>query len=429
MELTTAMGAGWVGGLILNIMPCVLPVLFFKVQGLVHSRDASARERRRDGLAYLLGTWVVFGAFAALMITIRASGKAMGWGMQMQNPAFVGFVVTALFLFGLNSLGVFELYFTVSGGHGQRGGFTASFVDGALITLVSTPCSAPFLGTAATAALAMDTAWWETLLLFVSVGTGLSTPILLISFVPGANRLLPRPGNWMNVFKALTGVTLMGAAVWFFESLQKQVTPESANRFLWFLLALGLLARGYQVMAHQGYANTKRRLIMAAGLVGLTAMAVGFIRFEAPAAAGPVTTAEIAAATAVPSSVQADKIVWTAFNGAVKTQAAAIGRPIFVDFTADWCASCKTFEKSHIETEGVRAALDKTRILAAKADLTGDVPELWEALNKLGRNGLPTYVIYKPDGTHDLLPEGPPSTLVQRLEAASADFPPAKFTQ
>ena len=426
MELLTNIGAGIIGGLILNIMPCVLPVLAFKVQGWVHQADTSQSDRRKDALAFLAGTWVTFGLFAALVTALRASGQHLGWGMHMTNSGFVAFLVALLFVFGLNAVGVFQLNFSMGGSGAHKDSLWTSFSHGVLITLVSTPCSAPILGAATAAALAQDATWYDTLVLFWSIGLGLSLPVLAVGFVPAASRLIPRPGNWMNTFKYLVGFTLFGAAVWLYATLQKQVTPESANDFLWFIWCLTMVlwlkekTSGLDVSrgrhwAHQG------------GLLGLAVLAgVVFVNIdprEAPGAAvAPVVVVSAEAQGPVP-----DEVPWVPFSGKVREAAMQRGQPVFVDFTADWCASCKVFEKTHIEVASIRQKLHETGILAAKADLTVDNKELWGLLNEIGRTGIPVYVIYLPDGSYDLLPEGPPLSLDARLDAAAKRFPRSQF--
>lgn len=426
MDLLINLGKGTLGGLILNVMPCVFPVLFFKIGSLIEHREASDRVRRLDAVAYLVGTLITFAGFAALVIALRAAGESLGWGMQMQNPAFVAGLVALLFIFGLNSVGVFHLNLAI-GSAGGKGGPLASLLDGVLITLVSTPCSAPFLGGAAAAALASDALWWETLLLFWSVGLGLALPIVLIGFIPPLARLLPRPGAWMETFKILVGFTLFGAAIWLFATLQEQVTPESANDLLWVLLvAAGALWLKERIgLSHlAGLRRYAAQLLVVGGAVGFTAW---YLRLEG--ASAPVLAPPDLAAAPVSGGpvVVPDNVVWTPFTEEVKAQALARGQPVFVDFTATWCASCKVFEKTHINVHEVRKALAETGIMAAKADLTKPESDLWGTLNKLGRSGLPTYVIYLPDGQHDLFPEGPPLGLARKLRDVSARFPPDKF--
>lgn len=426
MDFAINLGFGVLGGLILNVMPCVFPVLFFKLSRLVEHADEHPAELRRDALAYLGGTFVAFAAFAAGVVALRAVGETVGWGMHMQNAGFVAGLVLLLYVFGLNALGVFELRIGFSGAGSYRG-WKASFVDGLLITLVSTPCSAPFLGGAAAAALAEYATWYETLALFLAVGFGLALPVLLISLVPALNRLLPRPGPWMTTFKMFTGFTLIGAALWLFETFDKQVSAAASQGFLYFLLAVGVALWLLRHFEELGWEGARRRLGRLSSLAVIILAGVAFVRFE-PAAAGPDPAEALAAVRSrVSPSVADDRIVWTPFSAEIKRTVLEQGRPIFVDYTADWCASCKTFEKTHIETATIREALSDTLVLAAKADLTRPDDALWDELKALGRSGLPAYVIYYPDGTHDLLPEGPPLTLERRLRTAAEKFPPERF--
>ena len=429
VELFNQIVAGLVGGLILNIMPCVLPVLAFKVQGWIHQADASHAERRKDALAFLAGALVTFAAFALVVIILRSSGQSIGWGMHMQNSGFVAFLVALLFIFGLNAIGVFELSFAMADGGTSQEGFWASFSHGALITLVSTPCSAPILGAATAAALAQDAAWYETLVLFWSIGVGLSLPVLAVGFIPRASALIPRPGSWMNTFKMLVGFTLFGAAIWLFGVLQKQLTIDASQNFLWFLLllALGLwMQEQVRNSVREGLDRFIRRTIP---LLSIVVAGIVFLDLEHPqrpdALPNDVNLVEVTRT----QKGEPNTLRWVAYSDQVKAKAMKRGQPIFVDFTADWCASCKAFEKTHIETPSMIKVFSKTGILAVKADLTKSDDAMWDVLAQLGRNGLPAYVIYLPDGTHDLLPEGPPLSLKERLEAAGKRFPQVNFKE
>jgi thiol:disulfide interchange protein DsbD len=414
MEFLLALSFGFLGGLILNIMPCVFPVLIFKVSSWIEQADESVASRRADSLGFLVGCLLCFSVFAAAVIALRSGGQSIGWGMHMQNPIFVSGLIILLVGFGLNCAGLFEITLSAGGG-AQQSGWMGSVIDGALITLVATPCSAPFLGSAAAAALASDAAWWETLLLFWSVGLGLAFPVLLIGFVPLVGKLLPRPGAWMESFKVLVGFTLLGAAVWLFGVLQKQVTPGSANDFLWFLLffSLALWIVGRWGALHQ---TPRTRWIGHGSALALT-LAAGFvfIAFEKPVKA---KAAQVASDGKVKATTL-DELVWVDYDPALVTKTLASGQAIFLDFTADWCASCKTFEKTHLNTKATRKVFVETHTMTMKVDLTSDEGE-WDFLAKFGRSGLPAYVILMPDGSHDLLPEGPPLTLHDRLKLAAA---------
>ena len=419
--------AGIVGGLILNVMPCVLPVLAFKIQGWVYQAESESIDRRTDALVFLAGCLVTFSVFAIVITVMRTSGQTIGWGMHMQNSGFVAFLVALLFAFGLNAVGVFELAFAVNDSGVPNEGLWASFSHGALITLVSTPCSAPVLGAATAAALAQDATWYDTTILFWSIGLGLSLPVLIVGFVPAASKLIPRPGNWMNTFQIFVGFTLFGSAVWLFGTLQRQVSVSSSNDFLWFLLCLSIGLWFIEQTRRSDAEGIMRPLRHLAVLGGLVVAGFSFLHLDPPEkTTAPTAEVDLAAAT---DSVEnaSGHIQWIPFTEKLKAAAAKRGQPVFVDYTADWCASCKTFEKTHLEIDSVIKKFAETRILTAKADLTNHSDELWAALAKLGRNGLPAYVIYMPDGTFDLLPEGAPVSLPERLDAAAKKFPSSGF--
>ena len=420
MELLSNIVAGILGGLILNVMPCVLPVLAFKVQGWVLQSSVSPAERRKDALAFTAGAVITFIGFAALVISIRAAGEPLGWGIQMQNAGFVGFLVALLFAFGLNAVGLFEISFSMGSGQAAQG-LWGSFSHGALITLVSTPCSAPILGGATAAALAKDAAWYETVILFSSIGLGLSLPVLLVGFIPGAIKIFPKPGQWMNGFKLLVGFTLFGAAIFYFGTLQEQLTTSSANDFLWFLLSLTAALWWFEAV-RTGQSQGAKRLVGLL-LVPVIIAGSGYIfltmeeRADAPAAAVANTTE---------TATQAADVTWQLYTEKKHEQASKRGQPILVDFTASWCVNCKAFKKTYLEVDKVKRVLAETGILPLTVDLTKD-KTLWKLLDAVGRNGIPVYVIYMPDGTFDLFPEGPPLELIPRLQAAAKRFPKADF--
>ena len=413
--------AAFAGGVILNVMPCVLPVLTMKVFHVIEQSNQTPQQTRMHGVAYTGGIIVSFIAFAAIVIALRASGERLGWGMQFQSPAFVATLCALIFAFGLNALGVFEIAVSVQGG-GSGEGYSGSFINGILASIMSTPCSAPFLGSAASFALGAGSVWWQTLLMFILIGLGLAFPFLIISFVPAVAKLLPRPGAWMETFKKMMGFTLMAAAIWLFGVLQAQVKPDSALWFLGFLLVLGVALWGIE---HWGglIHSLQRRLSVRAIAVAVVAVSGWqMIHLEKASAS--------TAATASSSNevVLDDHINWAGFNSCRVASEHRRKRPVFMDFTADWCLNCKTNEKAFIETKTIRETLKSTQILPMKADMTDDDEEMQAWLEKLGRAGIPAYVIYMPDGSYDLLPEAITSEMLKaRLAAASKRFPPTAF--
>lgn len=420
-EFLTTLGLAFIGGIILNVMPCVLPVLTMKVFHLVQHSHESPTHHRLHGVAYSGGIVVTLALLALGVIALRASGEMVGWGMQFQNPTFVAALTTLMFVFGLNALGVFEFTFSISG-DGDADGYMGSFVNGIVAAIMSTPCSAPFLGTAAAVALGTGAAWYETLSLFISIGLGLAFPFLVVSFIPAVARALPRPGAWMITFKQLMGFTLMAAAIWLYGVLQSQVSPSGAQWFLGFLLTLAVALWGVE---HFGglMAPTRRRVVVRVGALALSVLAGATMLDMTPASRAPQ------AAVAFDAPVVKDgHINWAPFSKKRLTLEARRLRPVFADFTADWCANCKTNEKLFIETDSVRAVFKETGILPMQADWTNEDEEITAALQELGRSAIPVYAIYMPDGKVDLLPVTITSEMViERLKAASLKYPPAGY--
>jgi thiol:disulfide interchange protein DsbD len=438
-EILKNIGAAFVGGLILNVMPCVLPVLTMKVFHVIKKADADPRENRAHGVAYAAGVVVTFLAFAAIIIALRAAiGLKMQWGQQYSKPGFLAAVVAMMYVFGLNALGVFEITIGMSGGDSRTGHF-GSFVNGIVASIMSTPCSAPFLGAAATYALSANSVWWQTLTMFFFIGVGLAFPFVLISFVPAASKILPKPGEWMESFKQLMGFTLMGAAIFYYGSLQKQLSSDAANSFLFFLLALGVALWATQKFGGFEHSSARRwtvRGLAVALTVGMGFWLLDFKRPPKPAAVAskdPVggDTAPNGAATGAAADLDPEvkdgKINWAQFEDARLKAELARGRAVFIDFTADWCMNCKTNERLFIEVEQIRADLQKGRILPMKVDLTTDEAqdEMKPWMEKLGRAAIPIYVVYYPDGAYDLLPETiTTSMLSEALTKATKKFPP-----
>lgn len=419
MDVLTYIGAAFLGGVILNVMPCVLPVLTMKVFHVIEHASDAPRENRLHGVAYTAGVMATFLIFALAVIAVRASGETFGWGMQFQSPAFVAGMTALIFAFGLNALGVFEFNISMDGGNGGEGYF-GTFVNGIVASIMSTPCSAPFLGSAAAFALGSGAVWWQTLLMFSFIGFGLASPFLLISFVPAIGRRLPRPGAWMETFKKLMGFTLLAAAVWLYGVLQAQISRPAATLFLFFLLLLGLALWSLDAFGGLMHSFRRRMTVRAAAAAFVAGAGIWLIDLQPPEA----STSSVAAAAEDAPVVNGDHINWAPFDAARVAKERARQRPVFMDFTAEWCANCKTNEKVFIETERIREVLQQTQILPMKADMTNENEELEDWLDKLGRSGIPAYVIYLPDGTHDLLPEAiTTEMLAERLLAAAERFP------
>ena len=389
----------FIGGVILNIMPCVLPVLTLKAFHIVDALRAHPERARIHGLAYALGTCLVFGIFAAFVITLRASGHRLGWGMQFQHPEFVAAIVIALHMFGLNALGVFEVAFGMRA-QPTAEGILGSISNGMLAALMSMPCTAPFLGTAAAFAMGSDASATQTFALFMAIGIGLATPFALLSFIPALIRLLPRPGAWMSVFKQLMGFTLIGAAIWLFGSLQTQLTPQSANRVLMFLLVLTVALWAIQLFGSPAHRTQQQWLVRGAGLALCVGFWLSYVTIDLRKSPSDLPP-EIRNHTAVVDG----HINWAPFSPKLIEAATASGRPVLLDFTADWCAACKTLEATVMNTTAIHTKLINHQVLPVQADYTTVDNTMTKWIEASGRAGIPLVMVIDRNGQKHLMPQ------------------------
>ncbi len=422
------------GGIILNVMPCVLPVLTMKVFHVVEQAKEDPGTNRKHGIAYSLGILAFFLAAAAIVLGFKYVGQTLLWGQQFQSPIFVGGLTTVMFVFGLNALGVFE--FTVGMSHSGGSGYLGTFINGIVAAVMATPCTAPGFSLFLPFALKGDTPVYHTLGVFVVLGLGLALPFLIVSFVPAVARLLPKPGPWMSTFKSLMGFTLMAATIWLYSTLQSQLEGEAAIGFLSFLLVVGIALWAYGKWGSFEYSDRTRWISRVVALGLMIGGGFFFIDFT------PKAKAEVASGTQAPIKaedgtfkdppvVDADKkkIIWTPYSEEVVQANLKRGRPVFMDFTADWCANCKANEKAFIETDTIRGDLAKTNILPVKADFTNEDEEIEKMIEDLGRAGIPIYVIITPDGKRNLLPEVINTEMLSKaLNEASTKFPPDKYS-
>jgi thiol:disulfide interchange protein DsbD len=407
------LGASLLGGLILNVMPCVLPVLTLKAFTVVEHSKHHPTVRRMHGVAYTAGTVSLFLAIAGVVAVLKSSGRHLGWGMQFQYPPFVATLTALVFVFALNAIGLFEVLVSAQGGEGKDDKLWGSLVNGWFAAIMSTPCSAPFLGTAVAFALLETTTAVQTFLIFGTMGFGLALPYLALTFIPGLGERLPRPGAWMERVKQVMGFALLGTTIWLFGTFQRQVTPEASNWFLFFLLTIAFalwLAHNFGSIQHSA---ARRWIVRITATAGVVFAARAMVSFEKE------------------SVVSDGHIAWTPYSASVVAGAHARKRPIFLDFTAEWCASCKVNDKAILETDTVRKALKRTQILPVKVDMTNDNDEFDRLLDKfykgMNRNGIPAYVVYFPDGTFDLLPVVITAEMVQiSLDAAAKKYPADK---
>ena len=373
------------GGLILNGMPCVLPILSLKVFGLVRSAAHSRAEVRRGALATAGGILISFWALAGAAVAAKSAGAAVGWGIQFQQPGFVALLAVVVLFFTLNLWGLFEIQLpswlmSAAERKGTGEGLWGHFASGLFATLMATPCSAPFLGTALSFALGQSAG--TIFAIFTAVGAGLALPYLLLAALPGAARLLPRPGAWMDTLRGAMGFLLAGAVIWLLYVLSAQIAPERLATFQVALLAVALALW----FAHRAEAGSLgRRLGWAAAI----ALAVAGVALPARA-----PRAESRAATAAGAE---SAIAWVDFDRAeAERLAAGEGRLVFLDITADWCVTCKVNEKLVLNTPEVVAAFARHDVVPMKADWTNRDDTIARFLADHGRYGIPFYMLYRP---------------------------------
>ncbi len=411
MTTLGAIGLAFAGGMILNLMPCVFPVLFLKALALVQTANSGEAEKShalRHGLVYALGIVVSFWAIVAALLGLRATGSHIGWGFQLQSPVFLAVLSTGLFFLALSLAGQFEIGLTltsVGGELAQKQGYAGSFFTGVLATVVATPCAAPLMGAAVGFALAQTAV--IAFAVFTALALGLAAPYLLLSWQPAWARLLPKPGAWMEVLKQLTAVPLFAWAIWlaWVYGQIEEARGDSGVTQIALLLGCFLLA------AIAGWAlgrwPARRGSTVAAVVLIALGLAIPLSQLWVHTDAVSATQAAGVPATNGWSTVASLDTPWQPYSEQVLNAARAAGRPVFIDFTAAWCASCQVNERIALKRTEVEAALRKGNFVTMKADWTDYGPVIEQKLESLGRESVPTYVIYPAaaGATADVLPE------------------------
>lgn len=394
------------GGLILNAMPCVLPVLSLKVFGMVKAAGQGRREVVVGSLATAAGILASFVGLALAAVGAKAGGSAVGWGIQFQRPGFVTFLAVVVVLFCLNLWGLFEITLPYrlanaiggsgggGGSAGRREGVGGHFASGLFATLMATPCSAPFLGTAIGFALAQEAG--AVFAIFTAVGVGMALPYLVLAVAPGAASLLPKPGAWMETLKITMGFLLAGAAVWLFYVLSAQVTAERLAT-----IELGLLVLALFVWLRSRAARGPALRWTAAAGIAAAVVATIALAVTAPAAA-TLETGDGAAATLANIN---GHIPWVLFDRAEAETLAASGTLVFVDVTADWCFTCKANERLVLETPEISKLFADHGVVAMKADWTNRNDQIAALLADYGRYSIPFYLLYRPGAEPHLFSE------------------------
>jgi thiol:disulfide interchange protein DsbD len=366
----------FLGGVILNLMPCVFPVLSIKVMSLIHLSGKEKATVIKNGWAYTLGILVSFWILVTGLLLLRAAGSQLGWGFQLQSPQFVFSLSCLLFVFGINLLGIFEIPSTFMGAGSSlahQKGYLGSFFTGALATLVATPCTAPFMGSAIGFALTQNAL--ITFFIFTTLALGLASPFLLISYWPNLGLYLPKPGPWMETFKQLMAFLILGTVLWLTWLLGIQTGAQGP---VYLFGAFLLMSFGIWLSKIWKKATLLIIVIVIASLAWIMS------QFTHPAQP---------ALTETHSDLRSE-LQWEKFTPEKLSEYRSQGRAVFIDFTAAWCVSCQVNELLVFRSAEVKQKLKTLNIVLMKADWTNHDPMITQTLNSFGRNGVPVYVLY-----------------------------------
>src|SRR5882724_3055249 len=413
-SLIVLMLLAMLGGLILNLMPCVFPVLSIKAISVVEQAKKHPGIVRIKGLVFAAGVISSMLALAAVLLGLRAGGEEIGWGFQLQSPLFVTLLIYLLLAVGLNLSGVFEFGGGLAGvgdGLTHGDGYRASFFTGLLTTLVATPCTAPFMAPALGAALTQPAV--NALCIFAALGIGLALPFVLLSFAPWMRRVLPKPGAWMDTLNQVFAFPIYASAAWLLWVLSHETSSFGLGAALAGTVLIGLAAWAYQKSSSSSGGGKVTVLVTAAASLLLAIIL-------------PVRFADVAAATAAPgesAQSKADADEWQPYSAARVAELAAAGRPLLVNFTASWCLTCLVNERNAFSDAAVQEIFRDKKVTLMKGDWTNRDPAITHALAAFGRAGVPLYVVYnsRPGSTEPLvLPQLLTAGVVQ---SAFADAP------
>lgn len=396
------------GGLILNVMPCVLPVIALKILGFVNQGKDNPSRVKAFGLIYGAGVLVSFLALALMVIGVKAAGQLAGWGMQFGNPQFLVVLTVLVTLVALNLFGLFEVTLSgrvmgAAGGLAAKHGPAGAFFHGVLATILATPCTAPFLGAALGFAFAQPSP--IIVLIFLTVGLGLAFPYVLLSFQPAWLKFLPKPGAWMEKFKIAMGFPMLATAVWLFSL----IPIHYGERWWWLAIFLVMVALAAWIFGEFFQRGRSRRALalgisLAVLLAGYWWAAEAQLQWRHP----PEATGQLARTTPV------GNVDWQPWSSEAIAAAREARRPVLVDFTAKWCLTCNTIVKPALENLAVAKRLKEINALPLLADYTRFPPRMTEELNRFGRAGVPLVLVYPADPARApiVLPEALTSGMV-----------------
>jgi thiol:disulfide interchange protein DsbD len=384
--LLAALLGAFLGGLLLNLMPCVLPVLAIKVLSLSQHHHSVA-QRRAIGLAYALGVMASMLALALLVAGLRASGQQLGWGFQLQSPLVVSALALLFTLIALNLLGVLQVHASWSSGLAAqwvRHPLADALLSGVLAVVVAAPCTAPFMG--ASVGIALTLPLWQGLLIFVALGLGLALPFTLLSWVPAWARWLPRPGIWMERLRQLLAFPMLATVVWLLWVLGQQT---SIDGMAVMLAALLLVSAFVWALGWTGKAQWLG-VGLWGGLLVLLVFTWGPLAWKEPPAIADKTSSNAE---------------WQAWSPEREASARQAGQTVFIDFTAAWCVTCQVNKQTTLRDAKVLQAFADKKVLLLRADWTRRDPAITQALSRLGRSGVPVYVLQPPRQSAQILSE------------------------
>ncbi len=398
----------FLGGMILNLMPCVLPVLSIKIMRFVKQAQDEHAKPWKHGLLFTLGVLLAFWTLAVALLVLKAGGEQLGWGFQLQSPAFLIVLSVFMFLLGLSMFGVFEIgtSFTTVGGKAQAEGWLGSLMDGVIATIVATPCTAPFMGGALGFALTQPA--WVSLVVFTFLGLGMAFPFALVTSIPALLKYVPKPGRWMESLKQFMGFLLVATVIWLLWVLGQQTGSVVLILVLLDLLLTSLAAWIY---GRWGNLAMEQKTRVTAWVLAL--LILGFSNWY--------VLENYPKYVEDTSSVSySGEINWQPYSDQLLQKTLDEGKPVFVDFTAKWCLSCQANEQIAFSSQEVQKRFKDLGIVALKADWTKRNPEITKALARFGRMSVPLYVLYsgKKGAQPQILPEViTPGIVLQALES------------
>jgi thiol:disulfide interchange protein DsbD len=408
---------GLLGGTLLNLMPCVLPVLSIKLFGVAEMANQSGAAAKRHALWFVTGVLLSMWALVGMLLALRAAGNEIGWGYQLQSPVMVSLLALVMLVAALNMAGVFTI--------GPIGGRLLSVADrqsgpmqdilsGALVVLLATPCSAPFISSAAGYALTHGAV--PSFTVFTAIALGLTWPVVLIAFAPALQRRVPKPGPWMLTLRQFLVFPLLGSAAWLTWVVGRQAGVDVMGVLLAAMTIVSLALWLYGKVAYSERATTRYMGFVAASTTFV--VAVGFA-VVAALNAKPVATAPVENGSPATGS----ELAWQPFTDSTLRAARATGVPVMLDVTADWCLTCKLNERVAFASERVRAVLDSGNVHLLRADWTNRSPEITRLISGFGRSGVPVVVLYPPGDNSKpvLLPTLlTPGIVIQAVESMPA---------